>query len=88
MFSLLTLVANSSLLIDVMSDIVHDTRPDKHYSPKLSQTLVRAVLDILCDRWKHRRIIVGGDKKKCWWVAADRDPQFFGKQLQIYESEK
>lgn len=29
-----------------------------------------------------------GDKKKCWWVAAHRDPQLFGKLLQIYESQK
>lgn len=29
-----------------------------------------------------------GDKKKeFWWVAADRDPQIFGKLLQTYESE-
>lgn len=29
-----------------------------------------------------------GGQNKCWWVAADRDPQLFGKLLQIYESEK
>lgn len=28
-----------------------------------------------------------GGPKKSWWVAAERDPQLFGKLLQTYESE-
>lgn len=48
-----------------VQDIAHGTQPDKHHFPKLQQTPVRAVSDILCDRWKHGRgpVIVGGQKK-------------------------
>lgn len=73
--------------ISSIQDILYE--PDKHRSQKLQQTPVRAALNILPDRWRHRRgpIIVGRQKKKRW-VAADRDPPLFGELLQIYESEK
>lgn len=59
---------------------------------KILQSLIafpaRAVSDILCDRWinKQRPVIVG-NKKKCWWVAADCVLQYLASCL-IYESEK
>lgn len=70
-----------------VQDIAHGTQPDKHHFPKLQQTELSQIFSVT-DGNTYGGQSLWGYKKKCWWVAADRDPQIFGKLLQIYESEK